>query len=154
MVARTMGMDRTGAIAVRGGPSYDGGVVRSSKRPGRGWSERASVTGSELAILILGLLAWEFLPRNEHIRQLGHVFDPVFISSPSSIADRLYNVLVGDAAARSYTWEYIGHTVAAAVVGLVIGLVGGGAGGLVVRNLRFLGLLLRPLPVPVNTVPP
>ncbi len=131
-------MDRTRAIAVRGAPSYDGGVVRSSKRPGRGWSERASVTGTQLAILILALLAWEFLPRNEHIRQLGHVFDPVFISSPSSIADRLYNVLVGDAAARSYTWEYIGH---------------GGAAGLVVGNWRFLGLVLRPLAVVVNTIP-
>ncbi len=153
MVAGTVGMDRTRAIAVRGAPNDDGGVVRSSKRPGRGWSERASVTVTQLAILILALLAWEFLPRNEYLRQLGHVFDPLFISSPSSIADRLYNVLVSDAAARSYTWEYIGHTVAAAVVGLVIGLVAGGAGGLVVGNWRFLGLVLRPLAVVVNTIP-
>jgi NitT/TauT family transport system permease protein len=111
------------------------------------------VTITQLLIVALVLVLWEYLPTIPALRNSGHVFNPVFVSSPSAVVRRLYEILIGQPSTRAYMWQYIWHTVGAATVGLIIGLFLGGAAGLVIGNWHFLGQVFRPLAVVVNAVP-
>src|SRR5882757_8096772 len=133
--------------------SADGSRSHQRWKISRSAHERILVTATQLVIVAVVLACWEYLPKIGPVRNLGHVFDPVFISSPSAVAQRLYDVLFGGASLHGFMWRYIGHTVGAAVVGLLLGLVLGGALGLVVGNWRFLGLVFRPFAVALNVIP-
>jgi NitT/TauT family transport system permease protein len=119
----------------------------------RSHSLSVNVLATQLAIVAVFLLLWQFLPQISAVRHSGHIFNPLFISSPSSIARLLYELLIGSETSRGYVWEYIGHTLAASAIGLAIGLVVGGLAGLVIGSNRLLGRVFRPFAVVMNAVP-
>lgn len=125
---------------------------KGRRRATRNRRERAIVLATQAAIVFSALAAWEWLPKIERVRNLGHAFDPFFISSPSLVASRLYDLLFSERT-RGFVWEYIQNTLGAAILGLLIGLVAGGAAGLVVGNSPFLGKVVRPFVIAFNAIP-
>ena len=50
------------------------------------------VVGWQLLILVALLAAWQFLPTIESLQDFSPVFDPFIVSSPSMVAERMYEL--------------------------------------------------------------
>lgn len=103
-------------------------------------------------VLITFLAAWEYLPKVDWLNSRISVFDPFFISSPSLIAERVWEFLVpGDGAAS--IWPFLAATVKAALVGFVAGAGSGFLVGLMLSNMPRVNAVLRIFIVGINSVP-
>jgi NitT/TauT family transport system permease protein len=114
-------------------------------------SRRATVLASQLALILLALAAWQFLPSVQALANHSNLFNRFFISSPSDIASRLRSLFASSG--PNSIWPYLWKTVGASVVGLVIGVVLGVAVGLILGSSSFWSAVLRPFLVAFNAVP-
>lgn len=112
----------------------------------------APVLLTQIGLLVLFLLAWQFLPQVPALKALSHAFDSYFVSSPVRIARELYNLATGNDNSP-LIWPYIWSTVYASLLGTVIGMVLGAAFGLVMSNFKFLSEVMRPFVIGMNAVP-
>jgi NitT/TauT family transport system permease protein len=105
-----------------------------------------------LAIVIVGVLGWQFLPQINGIREIFAFADPFFISSPSLVAAELWNLFTG-AHGTTQIWSPLGRSVLTALIGTVIACASGAIAGLAVSNWAMLETVTRPFIVLANAVP-
>jgi NitT/TauT family transport system permease protein len=110
------------------------------------------VLGLQVLIVIVVLLAWEYLPKIGDLRTKSHLFDPFFISSPSKIASRIDDILTGRHGSFEI-WSYLGKTLLGAMLGTLIGMALGTLVGLLLSASRFLSRVFNPFVVGLNAVP-
>jgi len=130
---------------------------RPAERPGRGALERStmsrrSTTLIQITIVIVVLLGWEFMPKVTALQSLSHAFDPYFVSSPSRIAIRTWELFTG-ANDSTLLGPYLWRTVSSAVVGTAIGMGLGSFAGLLLSNSESLNRIFRPFLVAINATP-
>ncbi|MBM3345738.1 MAG: ABC transporter permease subunit [Betaproteobacteria bacterium] len=113
---------------------------------------RVAVWGAQVAITVVFLLAWQYLPQIPVLKAMGHLFDPYFVSSPVRVSRELYNLATGRENSP-LIWGYIWNTVYASLLGTLIGMVLGAAAGLVLSNFQFLSQVMRPFVIGFNAVP-
>lgn len=114
--------------------------------------QQLTVRGTQLAVLVLWLVSWEFVPQIGNLKDTTKFLDPFFISSPSRIAHRLGDLLTGSNGSVAL-WPFVWPTVSAAVIGLVLGVVSGALVGLILSSSRFLSDVFRPYLIAVNAIP-
>ena len=105
-------------------------------------------------LLIVGvfLAMWQFVPKIPGINGRVVWLDPFFISSPSLVAHRVWEVCTG-AGQTATIWAPLWFTVYTALVGTGIAVLFGAAGGLALSNNPFAERVFRPLVAAVNAVP-
>lgn len=113
---------------------------------------RAAVIACQIGLVVVFLAAWEFLPKIAGLRESSKFFDPFFISSPSQVADRTFDLIVGRNESVGL-WDYLVPTLITSLLGTVIGMLGGALFGLLLSNFRFAANVLRPFLVAVNAMP-
>lgn len=113
---------------------------------------RSPVWLTQIALLLVFLLAWQYLPQIPALKATSHVFDSYFVSSPVRIAKELGNLMTGSEGSP-LIWGYVWSTVYASLLGTLIGMVAGAAFGLVLSNFRFLSEVMRPFVIGMNAVP-
>ena len=118
-----------------------------ARRPRRG-----AIRVWQVLLLAAFLLAWEYLPTIEWLSERTRFLDPFFISSPSAVAETLYDFVTASNG-RPSIWPYLRDTVAAALLGTLIGTVLGALCGLALSNSQWTYDLLRPFIVALNAVP-
>ena len=91
-----------------------------------------------LRLVVLVLLAWEYLPKIKVISSNIRFLDAFFISSPSAIWQSLMGLLTGQNDNRITLWPYLWLTLSSTLAGTLIGLLLGGLFGLVFSNNRRL----------------
>ena len=104
-------------------------------------------------IVVLGLLAWEFLPKIDLLANNVRILDPFYISSPTKVWGSLRLLFEGDPSTGTTVWPYLRTTVVATVEGTAIGLVLGALGGLILSNNWRMSEVCRPFIVLANSVP-
>jgi NitT/TauT family transport system permease protein len=106
----------------------------------------------QLAIAVVFLLAWEYLPRSTFLRSKIPVLDPFFISSPTLTVSELGRLFTGTQD-TPVVWSYLWTTLSSALIGAAIGIVLGAAVGLVLGNAPRLSAVLRPFILAANAIP-
>ncbi|WP_375481076.1 ABC transporter permease [uncultured Jatrophihabitans sp.] len=107
----------------------------------------------QAALVVLGLLAWQFLPKIDFLADHIRFLDPFYISSPTQVWHSLRLLFEGDPATGGSVWPYLRTTVLATVEGTAIGLVLGALAGLLLSNSWRLSEVSRPFIVLANSVP-
>lgn len=115
-------------------------------------NSKHQVRAAQIGILVTALVAWQYLPYIKPLANFSHVFDSFFISSPSRVAIRLYDLFTG-ANGTTEVWSYLFPTVEASLLGLLFGLLVGGFVGLVFSNFDFLARVFQPFIVVLNAIP-
>jgi NitT/TauT family transport system permease protein len=105
-------------------------------------------------VLIVGVFlgAWQGVPEIPGITKVSRFLDPFFISSPASVAAKVWDLLTGSGN-TSLIWPQLATTVGAALVGSAAGIVVGGVGGLLCGGNEQLYKVVRPLVMALNAVP-
>ncbi len=111
----------------------------------------SAVLAGRFAVLVLGLAAWEVLPRVPYLRR--HTFlDPNFVSLPSLVALRFWETTVG--AKAGWLALHAGASLGAALVGFVCGVLAGFGMGLGLSQSERARRLLKPFIDAFSAVPP
>jgi NitT/TauT family transport system permease protein len=113
---------------------------------------RTKVLSTQVVLAAAFILAWQYLPKINAVRNSANLFNPFFVSSPSAIALRLQDTFTG-ANGGPLVWTYLGPTLYASLVGTAIGITTGAALGLLLSNSAFSSAVLRPFVVAVNATP-
>jgi NitT/TauT family transport system permease protein len=106
----------------------------------------------QVLIVAVFLGAWQGVPEIPGITKVSKFLDPFFISSPSSVAVKVWDLLTGSAG-TSVIWPQLATTVGAALVGSAAGVIVGGVGGLLCGGNEQLYKIVRPLVMALNAVP-
>jgi NitT/TauT family transport system permease protein len=135
----------------------EGGAPRAGEAIARRVAKRrlrtlAIVRTSQLAIVALVLVGWEYVPQIPGAASVSHIFDPFFVSSPTRVARELGDLMTGSNGAPRI-WPYVWPTLESAVVGTIIGVVLGAFIGLLLSNWVLLSSIVRPFIVAANAVP-
>jgi NitT/TauT family transport system permease protein len=111
-----------------------------------------------VALVAVVLAVWEFAPRIPGILAYAPIFDPFFISAPSRIALKFWELTTtaGDTGAvlkSGNLFVQLWATLEATVVGFLVGTSSGFLGGLVLSQMPRLAAVLNPYIVAVNALP-
>jgi sulfonate transport system permease protein len=106
----------------------------------------------QILIVAVFLGAWQGIPEIPGITKVSRFLDPFFISSPSSVATTVWDLMTGTSNAGAI-WPEVGITVGAALVGSAAGVIVGGVGGLLCGGNEELYKVVRPLVMALNAVP-
>lgn len=109
-------------------------------------------------LLLLGLLAaWQWVPTISGARNISPVFNPFFISSPTKVAQTLYDLALGhttpSTTAFPAIWTPFRQSVVPAVLGTLIAIAVGALAGLICSNWRTLNEIVRPFVIIGNSIP-
>ncbi len=115
-------------------------------------SRRVGIPLARVAIVAIVLLAWEYVPQISWLRSRSPVFDPFFVSSPSQIAERLYELTFGVGGSETL-WPYLWQTLQGTLLGVAIGTVAGALAGLVFSNSPLISKTLQPFITMMNATP-
>jgi NitT/TauT family transport system permease protein len=107
---------------------------------------------TQLAILVVFLALWQWLPSVGFLRSHVQFLDPYFISSPSQTTTTLLSLMRGTDGYTS-VWPAAWSTAIATLVGTAVGTVLGAAAGLIASNYKTLSDILRPFILALNAVP-
>jgi NitT/TauT family transport system permease protein len=118
----------------------------------RARDQRRLVVVTQLTILIVALLAWEFIPRLSALQDITKLFDPFFVSSPSRVYERLVDLTTGRNGTTTI-WSYVRPTIQAALLGTALGMLLGAATGLILSGSVFWSRVLQPYIVVANAIP-
>jgi NitT/TauT family transport system permease protein len=108
----------------------------------------------QVLLLAAFLAGWEWIP-SEHggwLQEYVLFLDPFYISSPSRVAETLYNLFTASGG-RVSIWPYLWSTVTATIYGFAIGLVLGAVAGLLLSNAPRVRQVIGPFIVLVNSIP-
>jgi NitT/TauT family transport system permease protein len=125
-------------------------VVSRPKRVGG--PSKATIWLGRLAIVVIVLALWQFLPEITSLRNHSPVFDPFFVSSPLRVLDRLGNLLFG-ADGQATMWSDLWTTMKGTLIGVLIGTSLGAAFGLLLSNNATAQAVLSPFVILLNAVP-
>jgi NitT/TauT family transport system permease protein len=107
---------------------------------------------ARIAILVVLMSAWQFLPEIAWLRGKSPVFDPFFVSSPSRVVERLAQLFQGSDG-QPKIWPYLWQTLRGTFFGVVIGTSLGALFGLVLSNSSRLQPILAPYIGFLNAMP-
>jgi NitT/TauT family transport system permease protein len=113
---------------------------------------RLRIIGCQLLFLALCILGWQFVPQIGALRDISHVFDPYFVSSPTRVAKTVGDLATGSNGSPEI-WSYLGETMLTSILGTFIGIALGALSGLVLSNFAFLSAVIRPFIVAANATP-
>jgi NitT/TauT family transport system permease protein len=115
---------------------------------------RQGVVVNAWRVAIVGgfLLLWEYIPKIPGIADRVVWIDPFFISAPSRVAERLWEVTTGSGTGV-LIWGALWFTVWTALVGMAIAVVLGAVAGLLLSNSATAERVFRPLVAALNAVP-
>jgi NitT/TauT family transport system permease protein len=111
------------------------------------------------AALVAGtLLVWEYLPRVPGITAWAPLFDPFFISAPSRIALKFWELATtsgdtGTVLKSGNLFVQLWATLWTTLLGFVIGVTTGFVAGLLLSQMKRLADVLHPYLVAVNALP-
>ena len=115
-------------------------------------SYKVKINIARVAVVILFLLGWQYLPKIGFLREHVKVFDPTFISSPTEVIKNVRHLLAGsDGLPKVY--PYLKNTVISTIWGTAAGLTIGVVLGLIFSGYRVAADIAWPLIVAVNSVP-
>jgi NitT/TauT family transport system permease protein len=117
-------------------------------------TERARVGLWRLGILVTVVALWEGLTApgiTKAVSRTVYFIDPFFISRPSAIAARFWQLSAPDA--RLPLWRLLLSTLESTLLGLVVGVLTGFAAGLVLGRNERLAAILGPYIVALNSLP-
>jgi NitT/TauT family transport system permease protein len=113
---------------------------------------RSAVIGCRVAVVIAFLLAWEYLPKIDWLSEHWKFLNPFFISSPTQVAQQLYDLITGSNGSVSI-WSYLRNTLVATLLGTAIGVLAGLLVGLLLSNSKPLAEVFGFFIVAANAVP-
>jgi NitT/TauT family transport system permease protein len=116
------------------------------------WSSRLGINAARVLIVVAVLAAWQFLPQIAWLRAQSPVFDPFFVSSPSLVAERLYDMATG-AGGTETMWTYLLQTLKGTLIGVSVGTVTGALAGLLFSQSPTLARIMNPFVVLFNATP-
>lgn len=127
-------------------------AVQTSPASVRRRHRRLSVLSIQVAILVVFLALWQWLPSIDFIRSHISFLDPYFISSPSETWSTLMSLMRGS---NGYTsvWAPAMSTATSTLIGTAVGTVLGAVAGLFTSNYQALSEVLRPFILALNAVP-
>jgi NitT/TauT family transport system permease protein len=105
-----------------------------------------------LLLIAILVLAWQYVPEITAMRRVSPIFDPFYVSSPSLIARRIWDISTGHNSSI-IVWGYLWATLKAAIIGTVLGTILGGLGGLLLSNNPTVDKVLKPFIVALNATP-
>lgn len=105
---------------------------------------------TRVAIVIAVLAMWEYFPLIEWL-QKNTFFDPFYISSPSRVAMRLWDMTFGSLSGM--LWKHLVVTIEETFVGLIVGILSGFLIGVWLSQNRFLANAFEPFILAVNSLP-
>jgi NitT/TauT family transport system permease protein len=114
--------------------------------------DRTQIALWRLAILVVVLAAWEWLPDIHALRAHIKWLDPFFISSPSRVAQQIERMVTGSHQTTT-VWHDLGVTVEATVVGTAIGILVGTCLGALLSNNDRLAAVLKVYIATLNAMP-
>ncbi len=114
-------------------------------------SRRLSITIWQLVILTTGLLIWEYGTQVEWLSRTIKILDPFFISTPSRIFERFFEL--NDPALEITLVERVYSTVFHTLGGFAVGVSTGFLAGLYLGRDRYLAAIFEPFIVAFNTLP-
>jgi NitT/TauT family transport system permease protein len=114
-------------------------------------SRKASFAWQATIVLVF-LAAWQFLPEIPGLSKEFALLDPFFISSPTRVAKKLHDLMLGTGGITSI-WPFVATTLEAALIGTAIAIIAGALAGLLLSNDERLNQVLRPFVVAVNAIP-
>jgi NitT/TauT family transport system permease protein len=106
----------------------------------------------QLVILIVFLLAWQFVPSIPHIRHVIVWADPFFISSPRRCGQEIWRQFTGGDN-TPLIWGPLVRTFVTALIGVGVALVVGSGLGLICSHWEMLNRIARPYLVVLNALP-
>ena len=110
------------------------------------------ILAARIGIVVLVLGMWEVLPRIEILRGISVVFDPFFVSAPSLIASKLWELCLG-LNGQPLIWSFLGDTLKGTFIGVAIGTALGAASGLFLSNNPLTQKIVRPFVAVLNATP-
>ena len=116
-------------------------------------SDKLKINFWRLAILVLGVAAWEWLTRIKAVSKIPGLFfiDPFFISRPSKIVERFF--YLNSDKVRLTLWQMLLSTVESTCVGFFVGVSTGFVAGLVLGRNDRLARIFEPYIIAVNSLP-
>jgi NitT/TauT family transport system permease protein len=128
-------------------------AAEPGNRPAAGWrSWRGNVGLAQVALAVVILLLWEYLPAVPFLSDRFNFFNRFFISSPTMVAVRVWDLIVGTTAYPSVL-SPLWLTVRDALIGLLIGVVAGALVGLVLSSSQLAAAIFQPFVVVFSAVP-
>jgi NitT/TauT family transport system permease protein len=120
--------------------------------PRRSRKRTTAVRLIQAGIVVVILLAWQFLPSVPGIQVPLPFLDTFFISSPLLVAQQLGYLATGDLGATQI-WGPFAQTILTSLTGTLLALVVGAVIGIAVSNWKMLADVTKPFLVVVNAVP-
>ena len=111
----------------------------------------ARVITTQLTIILVFLVLWQWLPDIHWISDRWALLNPAFISSPSLVVGELGRLLRGQGGIL--IWPYLKSTLLATLIGVCAGLALGVVLGVLMSTYGFLRDTLRPFIIAVNSLP-
>jgi NitT/TauT family transport system permease protein len=108
--------------------------------------------GTQLAVLIVLLGAWQYVPTITPLAKQFKILNPFFISSPTRVAERVYELVVGSPLYPD-ALPLLGMTVRDAVIGIIIGVIAGAVIGLLLSANPLGANVFRPIIATLSAVP-
>jgi NitT/TauT family transport system permease protein len=109
--------------------------------------------GIQLLLVVVLLVAWQYLPTFHFVREHIRWMNRFFISSPTGIVRELRNLMTGRHTQGLTLWPYLWQTVKATIIGATVGVVLGAIVGLIFSNSKRLSEVFYPFIIIVNSVP-
>jgi NitT/TauT family transport system permease protein len=106
----------------------------------------------QVAIVVVVIVAWQWVPDIPGIRSVFDFADPFFISSPYLLAKELWALALGQHGTTPI-WTPLAHTVLTALIGSAAACALGAVAGLAVSNWTTLDRITRPFLVVLNAIP-
>lgn len=113
---------------------------------------RLQLFAARLAVLVVALLLWQYLPKIGVLSSRFKFLNPLFISSPSAMISETAHLLTATDGAPSI-WSYLAKTIEATLIGGGSGVIVGGVVGLLFSNYRWLSDIAQPYVVAINSIP-
>lgn len=121
--------------------------------PTRGTSPRSRDVWAWRTVLIGTLLAgWQYLPTLSWLQETIPVFRPFFLSSPTRVADRMFDLVLGRGG-YPLVWPFFLETAVGTLVGVAISVVLGASLGLLLSNSALLERVTAPVLALFNATP-
>lgn len=126
-------------------------VPTAARRARRGVPRRRVVVSLQILVIVVSLAGWEFVPRIPLLHDNFTIFNSDYVSSPSLVFSRVWDLMVGDGS--NVLWSSLGNTLLATVYGLLVGCAIGVVGGLLLSQSPFAAKVARPYISLLNATP-
>lgn len=126
-------------------------VPSVARGPRRADPNRGVVAALQVLTVVVALAAWQFLPMIPLLSQSVPVLNSDYVSSPTLVVARVWELMFGEAAAT--LWSSLGTTLLGTLYGLIAGSAVGVIAGLLLSQSPFASAVARPYIAVLNAIP-